>query len=60
MPRLSPSRLITICTIVAALLLMAAPAIADDFAAIPDSADERARTSFSDFARSCMAKLPEN
>ena len=60
MPRLSPSRLITICTIVAALLLMAAPTIADDVAAIPDSADERARTSFSDFARSWMAKMQEN
>ncbi len=60
MPRLSPSRLITICTITAALLLMAAPSIADDVAAIPDSADERARTSFSDFARSWMAKMQEN
>jgi hypothetical protein len=60
MPRLSPSRLITICTIIAALLLMAAPSIADDVAAIPDSADERARTSFSDFARSWMAKMQEN
>ena len=60
MPRLSPSRPITICTIAAALLLMAAPAIADDVAAIPDSVDERARTSFSDFARSWMAKMQEN
>ena len=60
MPRLSPSRLITICTVTAALLLMAAPTIADEVAAIPDSADERARTSFSDFARSWMAKMQEN
>jgi hypothetical protein len=60
MPRLSPTRLITICTVTAALLLMAAPIIADDVAAIPDSADERARTSFSDFARSWMAKMQEN
>ncbi len=60
MPRLSPTRLITICTVTAALLLTAAPIIADDVAAIPDSADERARTSFSDFARSWMAKMQEN
>ena len=60
MRRLSPSRLITIGTVTAALLLMAAPTIADDVAAIPDSADERARTSFSDFARSWMAKMREN
>jgi hypothetical protein len=60
MPRLSPTRLITICTVTAVLLLMAAPIIADDVAAIPDSADERARTSFSDFARSWMAKMQEN
>ncbi len=60
MPRLSPSRLITICTVTVALLLMAAPTIADEVAAIPDSADERARTSFSDFARSWMAKMQEN
>jgi hypothetical protein len=60
MPRLSPTRLITICTVTAALLLMAAPTIADDVAAIPDSADERARTSFSDFARSWMAKMQKN
>ena len=60
MPRLSPTRLITICTVTAALLLMAAPIIADDVAAIPHSADERARTSFSDFARSWMAKMQEN
>ena len=57
MTRLSPSRLITICTVTVALLLMAAPTIADDVAAIPNSADERARTSFSDFARSWMAKM---
>ena len=60
MPRLSPSRLITICMVTAALLLIAAPTIADDVAAIPDSVDERARTSFSDFARSWMAKMREN
>ena len=60
MPRLSPSRLITICTVTVALLLMAAPTIADEVAAIPDSADERARTSFSDFARSWMVKMREN
>ena len=60
MPRLSPSRLITIGTVAAALLLIAAPTIADDVAAIPDSADERARTSFSDFARSWMDKMQEN
>ena len=60
MTRLLPSRLITICTLAVALLLMAAPALADDVAAIPNSADERARTSFSDFARSWMAKMQEN
>ena len=60
MARLSPSRLITICTVTVALLLMAAPTIADEVAAIPNSADERARTSFSDFARSWMAKMQEN
>jgi hypothetical protein len=60
MTRLSPSRLITICTVTVALLLMAAPTIADEVAAIPNSADERARTSFSDFARSWMAKMAEN
>ncbi len=60
MPRLSPSRLITICTVTVALLLMAAPTIADEVAAIPNSADERARTSFSDFARSWMAKMAKN
>ena len=43
MTRLSPSRFITVCTLAVALLLMAAPALADDVAAIPDSADERAR-----------------
>jgi hypothetical protein len=60
MTRLSPSKHITLCTIAAALLLTAAPALADDVAAIPDSADERARTSFSEFARSWMAKMGEN
>ena len=60
MTRLSPSRLITLCTVAAALLLIAAPTLADDVAAIPDSADERARTSFSDFARSWMDKMAEN
>ena len=60
MTRLSPSRLITICTVTAALLLMAAPTIADEVAANSDPADERARTSFSDFARSWMAKMAEN
>jgi hypothetical protein len=39
MPRLSPSRLITICTVTVALLLMAAPTIADEVASISDSAD---------------------
>jgi hypothetical protein len=43
-----------------ALLLIAAPALADDVAAIPDFADERARSSFSEFARSWMAKMAEN
>jgi len=60
MTRLSPSRLITICTLAVGLLLIAAPALADEVAAIPDSADERARASFSDFARSWMAKMQEN
>ncbi len=60
MARLSPSRLITLCTVAAALLLIAAPTLADEVAAIPDSADERARTSFSDFARSWMAKMAKN
>jgi len=60
MTRLPPARLITICTLAVALLLIAAPALADDVAAIPNSADERARTSFSDFARSWMAKMQEN
>ncbi len=59
MTLLSPSRLVTICTVTAALLLIVAPTIADEVAAIPDSADERARTSFSDFARSWMAKMAE-
>jgi hypothetical protein len=60
MNRLSPLRITNICMVIAALLLMAAPSFADDVAAIPDSADERARTSFSDFARSWMAKMQEN
>lgn len=60
MTRRSPSKHITLCTLAAALLLTAAPALADDVAAIPDSADERARTSFSEFARSWMAKMGEN
>jgi hypothetical protein len=60
MTRLSPSRLITVCTVTAAFLLMAAPILADDVAAIPDSADERARSSFSDFARSWMDKMQAN
>ena len=60
MARLSPSRLIAICTGTVVLLLMAAPTIADEVAAIPNSADERARTSFSDFAHSWMAKMAEN
>jgi hypothetical protein len=60
MTRLSPSKLISIGTLAAVLLLMAAPALADDVAAIPDSADERARTSFSDFARSWMAKMQDH
>ena len=60
MTLLSPSKLITICTLAVALLLMAAPALAGDAAAIPNSADERARTSFSEFARSWMTKMAEN
>jgi hypothetical protein len=60
MTRLSPLTPITLCTLAAALLFMAAPALADDVAAIPDSADERARSSFSEFARSWMAKMAEN
>ena len=60
MTRLPPARLITICTLAVALVLIAAPALADDVAAIPNSADERARTSFSDFARSWMVKMQEN
>jgi hypothetical protein len=51
--------LITICTLAAALLFMATPVLADDVAAIPDSADERARSSFSEFARSWMVKIAE-
>ena len=60
MTRLSPSRPIAICMVTAVLLLMAAPTVADEVAAIPDSADERARTSFSDFARTWMVKMQEN
>jgi hypothetical protein len=60
MTRLSRSTLISICTIAAALLLVASPSIADSVAAIPDSADERAESSFSDFARSWMAKMEDN
>ena len=60
MTRLLPSKRITICTLAVALLLIAAPALADDVASIPDSADERARSSFSEFARSWMAKMAKN
>ena len=60
MTRLSPSKRITLWTLAVALLLMAAPALADDVADIPDSADERAQISFSEFARSWMAKMAEN
>ncbi len=60
MTRLSPSKRITLCTLAVALLLIAAPALADDVASIPNSADERARSSFSEFARSWMAKMAEN
>jgi len=60
MTRSSPSKRITICTLAVALLLIAAPALADDVASIPDSADERARSSFSEFARSWMAKMAKN
>ncbi len=60
MPRLSSSTRITLCTLATALLLVAAPTLADDVAAIPDSADERARSSFSEFARSWMGKMAEN
>jgi len=57
MTLLSPSRFVSICTLAVALLLLAAPALADDVASIPNSADERARNSFSEFARSWMAKM---
>ena len=57
MTRLSPSKLISLATLAAAVLLMAAPVLADDVASIPDSADERARTSFSEFARTWMDKM---
>ncbi len=57
---LSPSRHVTLIAVVAVVLSMAAPAIADEVAAIPDSADERIRTSFADFARSWMARMHEN
>jgi hypothetical protein len=60
MTLLSPSRFITICTVTVVLLLMVAPTIAGEVAAIPNSVDERARTSFSDFARSWMAKMAKN
>ncbi len=60
MTRLSPSKRITICTLAVVLLLIAAPALADDVAAIPHSADERARSSFSKFARSWMAKMADH
>ena len=60
MTLLLPSRFISICTLALALLAMAAPALADDIASIPDSADERARDSFSEFARSWMAKMEVN
>lgn len=60
MTLLSPPKLISICTIAVALMLLAAPALADDVASIPDSADERARASFSEFARTWMAKMEEN
>jgi hypothetical protein len=48
MTRLLPSKLISSCTLAVAVLLLAAPALADDVASIPDSADERARASFSE------------
>ncbi|MBW2494357.1 MAG: hypothetical protein JRE43_06365, partial [Deltaproteobacteria bacterium] len=60
MTRLSLSKIISICALAVAFLLMAAPAFADDVASIPDSADERARDSFSEFARDWMAKMQEN
>ncbi len=60
MPRLSPSTPITFCTLAVVLLFMAVPVLADDVASIPDSADERARSSFSEFARSWMAKMAEH
>ena len=60
MPRSSPSMPITFCTLAVALLFLAAPVLADDVASIPDSADERARNSFSEFARSWMAKMADN
>jgi len=60
MTRLSTSMYKTLCGLALALLLAAAPALADDVAAIPDSADEQARISFSEFARSWMAKMGES
>ena len=60
MQRLSTPRLFCFATLAAAVLLMAAPVLADDVASIPDSADERARNSFSEFARDWMAKMEAN
>ena len=60
MTRLSPSKPMTLVSLAAAVLFMAAPALADDVASIPDSADERARRSFSEFAQSWMVKMAEN
>jgi hypothetical protein len=59
MSRLLRSTAISICTAVAACLLAAAASVADEVAAIPDSADARAEDSFSEFARSWMAKMEE-
>ena len=60
MTHLSSSKPMTLVSLAVAVLLMAAPALADDVASIPDSADERARTSFSEFAQSWMVKMAEN
>jgi len=59
MTRLSPSKCLSLFTLAFALLVAAVPALADDVAAIPNSADEQARVSFAEFARSWMAKMGE-
>ena len=54
---LPPTRLVSVLLLTAALLTTASQALADEVAAIPNSADERARASFDEFARSWMAKM---